>query len=70
MATQKLKDRNYGWLGSIARVMTREIKLVLRDEAVIIFFFFKICINIFFIIFKIYVMIFGLILLNIFLIFI
>ena len=38
MATQKLKDRNYGWLGSIARVMTREIKLVLRDEAVIIFF--------------------------------
>lgn len=38
MATQKLKDRNYGWLGSIARVMTREFKLVKRDEAVIIFF--------------------------------
>ena len=38
MATQKLKDRNYGWLGSVTRVMTREFKLVRRDEAVIIFF--------------------------------
>ena len=38
MATHKLKDRNYGWLGSVTRVMTREFKLVRRDEAVIIFF--------------------------------
>jgi len=30
--------KKYGWLGSVARVMSREFKLVLRDEAVIIFF--------------------------------
>ena len=28
----------YGWIGTVARVFSREFKLVLRDEAVIIFF--------------------------------